>query len=104
MVGHHRRYTKTLLRDHLTQGGLDICVMRYWGITLTPIALVRKLYVDRIRDTGKVAKAGFEPPSPVFGGIFSALQTFENNVLPRPPIGTSVLAIARKPPSQAAAH
>jgi len=97
VVGHHRRYDETLLRAQLLEGGLEVCSSRYWGITMVPLALARKLYVNQMTDSDKVVKAGFKPPSQVAAAVISAFGKVENKLSFRQPIGTSLLAVAHKP-------
>ena len=96
VVGHRRRYSRALLRTQLMAAGLEICTMRYWGITLMPIALARKLYVNRIRNPNEIPRVGFQPPGSLTARLLSALETVERAIFRYQPVGTSVLAIARK--------
>jgi SAM-dependent methyltransferase len=98
ILGHYRRYDESLLRAQLLEGGLEVCSLRYWGITMLPLALVRKLYVNRMTEPTKVVKAGFKPPSHVIAAVISAFGMIENKLSFRQPIGTSLLAVARRPP------
>ena len=94
--GHHRRYDKKLLRQHLADAGLLLSSMRYWGLLLMPALIARCVLVDRKADADAVMRAGFRPPHPLASAVLSAALACES-VLPRAPIGTSLLAIARKP-------
>jgi 2-polyprenyl-3-methyl-5-hydroxy-6-metoxy-1,4-benzoquinol methylase len=95
--GHFRRYNVPLLRAHLTAGGLEVCSLRYWGMTMVPFALLRKLYVNRMTEPTKVMKAGFKPPSHLATVVISAFGMVENKLSFRQSIGTSLLAVARRP-------
>jgi 2-polyprenyl-3-methyl-5-hydroxy-6-metoxy-1,4-benzoquinol methylase len=97
VVGHYRRYDEGLLRAQLSEGGLEVCSLRYWGMTLVPLALARKLYVSRMTEPAKLVKAGFKPPSRAAAAVISAFGMVENKLLFRQPIGTSLLAVARRP-------
>ncbi len=97
VVGHLRRYDKPMLRHALSEAGLDVRVMRYWGLSLVPVALLRKLVVRGIESTDAVTTAGFQPPARIFNGALAALGAAETTLLARPPLGTSLLAVARKP-------
>ena len=97
VVGHYRRYDEGLLRAQLSEGGLEVCSLRYWGMTLVPLALARKLYVSRMTEPAKLVKAGFKPPSHAAAALISAFGMVENKLLFRQPIGTSLLAVARRP-------
>lgn len=95
-AGHYRRYDKTLLRQHLVEAGLTLCSMRYWGALLLPALIARKIYVDRISAPDDIIRAGFHPPNRIVSAVLSAALACET-ILPSVPIGTSLLAIARKP-------
>lgn len=94
--GHFRRYNKRLLGQHLADAGLTIGAMRYWGALLLPMLLARKFYVDRKTNADDIMRVGFQPPHPLVSALMSAALACET-VLPPLPIGTSLLAIARKP-------
>lgn len=96
VVGHLRRYDKPMLRHALGDAKLDVRLMRYWGLSLVPIALLRKLYVRRIESTDAVTTAGFQPPVKMINGVLAAMGAVETTLLKSPPVGTSLLAIARK--------
>ena len=97
VVGHLRRYDKPMLAGALHEAGLDVRLMRYWGMSLVPIALLRKLVVRGIESTDAVTTAGFQPPVRAINGMLAALGAVETTLLARPPLGTSLLAVARKP-------
>lgn len=94
--GHYRRYNKRVLSQHLMDGGLEVCLMRYWGMPLIPIALARKFYVRKMTNTSEIMTAGFAPPSPLVAAFLEGLSILERRLLPYPPFGTSLLAVARK--------
>lgn len=94
-AGHCRRYDKKTLRQHLAEAGLTLDSMRYWGALLLPALIARKIYVDRKNAPTDIIRAGFHPPNRVMSGVLSAALAAEA-ILPPAPIGTSLLAIARK--------
>lgn len=95
-AGHCRRYNKPLLRRQLAESGLEVRSLRYWGLLLLPALIARKLYVDRKGPSDAIIKIGFDPPGRAASALLSAALACES-VLPAPPIGTSLLAICRKP-------
>jgi 2-polyprenyl-3-methyl-5-hydroxy-6-metoxy-1,4-benzoquinol methylase len=95
-AGHYRRYDKKLLRAHLTEAGLTICALRYWGMLLLPALIARNAYVSFKDSSTEVIRAGFHPPNRWLSALLSGAMACEM-ILPVPPIGTSLLAIARKP-------
>jgi len=94
--GHCRRYNRALLRAHLTAGGLEVCSMRYWGVTMVPIAMIRKLLVNTMSDPSEIIRRGFEAPDRFTMFLFPLLGFIEQKLLPRQPMGTSLFAVARK--------
>jgi len=95
--GHYRRYDKALLQQHLTEAGLIIETMHYWGWSLLPVALARKFFVDRKQDDADtIMRTGFNPPNRFASALLSSALAIES-LFPPAPIGTSLLAIARKP-------
>jgi 2-polyprenyl-3-methyl-5-hydroxy-6-metoxy-1,4-benzoquinol methylase len=96
-VGHLRRYDKPRLETELVAGGLDVLQMRYWGVSLVPVALLRKLIVHWMSGTDAIVRKGMEPPTLWASAILSGALTFESRFLTAPPFGASLLAIAQKP-------
>lgn len=96
-VGHCRRYDRALLRAQLMTAGLAICTIRYWGMMLIPVALARKLYLSAIHNLDQIPKAGFQPPGALSVRLLSALEGVEHAMFKHQPVGTSLLAVARKP-------
>jgi len=94
--GHYRRYNKALLARHLAEAGLAISAMQYWGFLLLPALLARKFYVDRKTSADDIMRTGFHPPHPLVSTAMSAALACET-LLPPAPMGSSLLAIARKP-------
>jgi SAM-dependent methyltransferase len=96
-TGHHRRYNRSLLRTELARGGLEVCSLRYWGVTLIPIALARKLYVSTLSEPSEIIRRGLEPPGPLALLLLRLLKFMEQKLGAFQPIGTSLFAVARKP-------
>jgi SAM-dependent methyltransferase len=94
-AGHKRRYTRKSLRAALEASGLEPLFVGYWGLSLIPIALLRKLYLAFVAPD-KIIERGFKPPVPVVNKLFKAWMKVEMAIFNSPPLGTSVLAIARK--------
>lgn len=94
-AGHYRRYNKPLLRQQLEEAGLDVRLMQYWGAFLLPALLARKLVVNGQNDFNDIIRTGFHPPNRLVSTLMSAALACEN-MLPPLPMGSSLLAIARK--------
>jgi SAM-dependent methyltransferase len=96
-AGHFRRYTRSALADELQRAGIEITETRYWGLSLVLIVALRKQLIRWLASDQRVIEIGFRPPHPAISTVFTALMTGELACLSRPPFGSSVLAIGRKP-------
>lgn len=94
-AGHQRRYTKSLIRDLFTRCGIQEERISYWGLSLIPIALVRKFVLLFVRQDN-IIRRGFQPPGRLINFFLCVLMKMEMLLLKNPPMGTSVLAVGRK--------
>ncbi len=94
-VGHLKRYSIRLLTEELAAGGFRLLKCHYWGFTMLPFLLLRK-GVLRFTKREKIVSRGFQPPSKVADLMLRTLMHTENLILPRPPLGTSIVAVAQK--------
>lgn len=90
-AGHYRRYDRRTLADELA--GWEILDLRYWGFALVPLLWVRKLLLRA--PTDETIRRGFGPPGGFTRFCLRSLAAVETALLPRGPVGTSLLAIAR---------
>lgn len=88
-LGHFRRYTKHTLKELVASAGLNLEQSRYFGFSLLPIAW---LYSKVWRRPYPVARAGQQS---FLKNILKFLLAVEQRV--RLPLGTSLIAVARKP-------
>ena len=97
VVGHYRRYSKGRLAAEFLALGEDVrCVdLRYWGMSLVPLGLARKLILHWVKDDTEVVRVGFKPPGRLINQALCLLMRAETSLLSRPPLGTSVLMLAR---------
>lgn len=95
VAGHLRRYDRRTLRSTIESAGLELRDLRYWGFSLLPVAAMRKL-VLAATPREKVIQRGFQAPGSLVEAGLKALMRVETS-LPPPPLGTSLLAAARKP-------
>lgn len=95
-AGHKRRYTKRTMRQLLEACGVEDVKMAYWGFSLLPIAVIRKFILRFVREE-KIIETGFKTPGELSNGALNALLKAENQILPNPPLGTSLIAIGRIP-------
>lgn len=97
-VGHIKRYGKDDARSEIESVGLKILDNRFWGFTLVPIALLRKLYLSLKIDKSdeKLSEEGFKPPSEFVNSMFKTVMNVETKLTKTPPFGSSLLLLARK--------
>jgi SAM-dependent methyltransferase len=98
MVGHVRRYQRRTLADEFRGLPVTIHDLRYWGVSLVPVAALRKLALAIVRpdSAGATVDLGFKPPHPVIQGLFLNLMRLENAAPIAYPVGSSLLLAARK--------
>jgi SAM-dependent methyltransferase len=95
-AGHHRRYDRASLLGELRALPLDPLEARYWGLSLVPVAAARKLLLGITGPGERTIERGFEPPGALVHAGLGALMALETRLLRRPPIGASLLLLARK--------
>lgn len=96
IAGHELRYSKSVLRQQLESVGLKVIDIRYWGLSLIPPCWLRR-FLDLVYDEDiEIILKGFEPPGKLVHDFFKLIGQTETTLLPRAPIGTSLMAIAQK--------
>ena len=99
-AGHVRRYVPRTLRAELEGSGLQVRETRYWGLSMVPVLLLRRVTQRSGTPAGELIRSGFQPPSPFVHAMLRRLARAETRLLPRPPLGTSVLMAARAVPRE----
>lgn len=98
VAGHFRRYSKTSLQTELEACGARIVAIGYWGMSLIPLLILRKVLLNfSSRSDADIIRVGFQPPSLAIAKMLTALSSLETSVFRLTPIGSSVFAVARKP-------
>ncbi|MGO9117337.1 MAG: class I SAM-dependent methyltransferase [Desulfomonilaceae bacterium] len=97
-VGHVWRYDKRLLLQQTEAAGFQALDVRYWGFPMIPLLVLRKLLFStgKKRDKAEILTTGLVPPGPATRLVLGAIKAFELTILPRPPIGTSLMLAAKK--------
>ena len=95
-VGHQRRYNTRQLTKLMRSHDLSNVESHYWGFSMLPLAWIRKYYLQMVSDQ-KIVSSGFKPPSGFVHSMLKIIMKIETSLPWRKPIGTSVLAIGRKP-------
>src|SRR5262249_37753835 len=93
-VGHLRRYTKSSLRQDVSEAGLETISIAYWGMSLLPLLALRKLLTSFTKSENVIAR-GFNPPGRLADKILRMAMTAELAVANDVPWGTSLVAVAR---------
>ncbi|MEZ6185266.1 MAG: class I SAM-dependent methyltransferase [Planctomycetota bacterium] len=95
-AGHHRRYGKRLLKRELAGLPLELVDQRYWGLSLLPALAVRKLLTRSGGAPEQVIRRGFRVPGRAAQALLRGVMRLETRLLQRAPVGSSLLAAARK--------
>ena len=93
--GHLRRYSTGSLATQLASLSCRAEAVFYWGLGLVPLLGLRRLLVGRTPGP-RTYRAGFQPPGRVANQALLALMRVELALIRRPPLGTSVMAAARR--------
>jgi SAM-dependent methyltransferase len=91
-AGHHRRYAKDQLREMLSRAGFEVETLRH----VNPVAAAGWLVRVRLRKSSGWPSGSFR----AFERIVPALRPFDRLRLP---VGLSLWAVARRPPTSGAA-
>jgi SAM-dependent methyltransferase len=97
-VGHQRRYDRRSLAREIEGLDLDLVEVRFWGLALVPVLMLRKALLGiRRRPAAEIIRRGFRPPGSLANALLSGLGRLESAIVGgRPPLGTSVLLAARR--------
>ena len=96
IVGHKRRYESQQLKLLFKSANLVDVESRYWGFSLLPLAMLRKIYV-KFLSSDKVIRNGFKPPHRFFNWFIIILMKIETSVFEKVTNGISIMVIGRKP-------
>jgi 2-polyprenyl-3-methyl-5-hydroxy-6-metoxy-1,4-benzoquinol methylase len=94
LVGHVKRYDKNVLTRELTASGFELVACRYWGLSTIPVVAARKA-LGMLWKRDRIVEKGIAP-SRIADLFLRSLMKLEQATVPRPPVGTSLAAIARK--------
>lgn len=96
-AGHFRRYDRQMMNKSLASAGLAAVDMRYWAMSMVPLLMLRKVVLTTTKNTAEhVIVSGFKPPNPTINGLLKKVMAAELCVCPKPILGTSLLAAAKK--------
>ncbi len=96
-VGHLRRYNKRTLLKNFDKDMYKICSLNYWGFLLLPVLFLRKiisLFYNQ-KKTDNIVKLGWKT-NKLINSIFKLIMKIETLILKKPPLGSSLMLIAKK--------
>lgn len=93
-AGHVRRYSIKTLQRVMRSNGLAVKEWTYWGLSLVPSLLLRKLWLMRKYDDKEIIRAGFDSRSSVVNWMMGLLSGLE--WIPQRFLGTSLMAVFRR--------
>lgn len=92
-VGHVRRYTKKSMEQLLRDAGFEPLKVAYWGGSLVPVALLRKVMMHFTKD--KVIEKGLQPQNKLVDMFLRSLKNVETALPFYPFFGASIVAVGR---------
>ncbi len=95
VVGHVRRYDERMLKTLAARNELRISSWTYWGVSLTPLLLLRRLWM-RTQPKEKIVSAGMDSRGSVMNTLLLLLSRCELP-LPNHLLGTSLMAVLTSP-------
>lgn len=97
-AGHVKRYNKKMMRQELSSSYLTIIGLCYWGSSLVPLLLARKLLFGRRISNNPEAmiRKGFEVPNSWVNAYLLKIMRMETMLMKSPPFGTSLMTTAIK--------
>jgi SAM-dependent methyltransferase len=93
-VGHFRRYEIASLRRVAQRSGMTVAAWSYWGLPLTPLLLLRKLWLARGSHEG-IISAGFDSRGPAMNRLL--LRASRCEPIPQRLLGSALMAVFAKP-------
>jgi SAM-dependent methyltransferase len=93
-AGHIRRYDIGGLTKVAERNGITIGAWTYWGFSMIPLLVLRKLWV-RMRPREKVISSGWAAGGSLMNGLLLLLSRAE--FVPQHCMGTSLLTVLKKP-------
>ncbi|NPD45555.1 MULTISPECIES: bifunctional 2-polyprenyl-6-hydroxyphenol methylase/3-demethylubiquinol 3-O-methyltransferase UbiG [unclassified Lentimicrobium] len=95
IVGHLKRYNKKDINAIVNQIDGSSVNHKYWGFSLIPLLLVRKLYLVFQKEENVISK-GFKPPHPLVNSITKLIMKLETAIPLNLPIGASLMSVIDK--------
>ena len=90
-AGHVRRYSIETLKETASRNNLEVSDWTYWGLPLTPILALRKLWLAGNRSQQGIISTGFAPRTPLINAMLGFISRCEP--IPQKFLGTSLMAV-----------
>jgi len=95
LEAHLRRYDKRTLGREATAAGFEVRDLRYWGFSMLPYLVARKLKTGREVSQRRVIESGL-PREPRMNRLILAIMKLELAWMRKPVLGTSLLMASVK--------
>jgi len=95
VAGHVKRYSIPSLKKELGAAGFRIERAAYWGMSLIPLLIARKLLLYFCTDNNAI-KTGFQPASSLVESVLDFIRRLECKTFSMVPVGISLTAIAKR--------
>jgi SAM-dependent methyltransferase len=96
VVGHLRRYDEQGLRSDFADAPVEVLDLRFWGFSMLPYLVLRKLMSRGSGSRRKIIERGVTPPARWTEWPILQIMKLETRLLRNPVLGTSLLLTARK--------
>lgn len=93
---HIRRYDKKTMQKELAYNHIQIYDMRYWGLSLVPLLMMRKIFLAGNRDNSRIIEKGFKVPNNWINTWLLHMMRVEISLIKKPLLGTSLMTAAIK--------
>jgi SAM-dependent methyltransferase len=94
-AGHFRRYNIAALRRVAERNGMKIGAMSYWGMSMTPLLLLRRLWLLTMQSQEKIISTGFDTRGPLMNRLLLLWSQMEP--IPQKLLGSSLMAVLERP-------
>lgn len=93
---HIRRYDKKKMQRELASNNIKVYGMRYWGLSLIPLLMMRKIILTSNLDNSMIIEKGFKVPNNWINKWLLQIMRIEISLIKKPLLGTSLMTAAIK--------
>lgn len=95
-VGHKIRYDRETVNNWLGSGMFKVEDFRYWGMSISPLVLIRKILTRSSTDEEKIVRRGMKTPGKFVNSVLKLFAKLETSLISHPPFGCSLMLTLRK--------